>query len=208
MGVRNAVDVFDDWAQIGKDVGMERGHSAAVSEMLSYILNKMEKRENNFSAIDVGCGNGWVVRLFKSNSFCDFAVGIDGSQSMIDKANAADPDGEYRVELLPDYNPESKFDVVFSMEFLYYLKEPEVLLKNIYDSWLNSNGWLIVGIDHYLENEESLSWPEKVGVFMNTKSENEWLKIWNNCGFKSIISWRANVKPDSEGTLVIAGRKD
>ncbi len=208
MSLRTAVEVFDDWAQIGKDEGMERGHSPAVSEMLEYISEKMNVRENKFSAIDVGCGNGWVVRLLKKNPSCGSAVGIDGSKSMIEKAQAIDPEGDYRVALLPNYNPPSKFDVVHSMEFLYYLKEPEKLLMNIHDYWLKSDGWLIVGIDHYSENEDSLSWPEKVGVYMNTKCEKEWIDIWESCGYNSIISWRANVSDDSTGTLVIAGKKD
>ena len=208
MGLRTAVEVFDDWAIKGKDVGMEQGHSEAVKEMLSFVFDKMEEREKTFSAIDVGCGNGWVVRHFQENPLCEFAVGIDGSNTMIEKAHQIDPEGNYRIALLPDFMPDSQFDIVHSMEFLYYLQEPETLLKNIHDSWLKSDGWLIVGIDHYLENEDSLTWPEKVGVFMNTKSEDEWKTLWNECGFDSIISWKANVTSDSAGTLVIAGKKE
>ena len=32
--VRPAVDVFSDWAEEGRDEGMERGHAPAVGEML------------------------------------------------------------------------------------------------------------------------------------------------------------------------------
>ena len=206
--LRSAVEVFDNWAKIGKDEGMEKGHSPAVGEMLEYIFEKMGDRKDKFSAIDIGCGNGWVVRLLQKNSSCRFAVGIDGSKSMIEKAKNIDPGGDYRIALLPEYTPESKFDVVHSMEFIYYLKEPEKLIKNIYDNWLNIDGWLIMGVDHYLENEESLSWPEKVGVYMNTKSEKEWIDVWESCGYNSVISWKANVGPNSNGTLVIAGKKN
>ena len=208
MNHRTAVEVFDDWAKLGKDAGMETGHSGAVEEMLTFIFGKMDENNRKYTAIDVGCGNGWVVRKFIENRNCEFAIGIDGSSSMIEKAHAIDPDGNYQIALLPDFVPNSKFDVVHSMEFLYYLEHPETLLKSIHDSWLNSNGWLVVGIDHYLENKESLSWPEKVGVFMNTKSEAEWIEIWKESGFESVVSWRANVNSNSSGTLVIAGRKN
>ena len=33
--MREAIDVFGEWAEVGKDEGMERGHAAAVEEMLS-----------------------------------------------------------------------------------------------------------------------------------------------------------------------------
>ena len=43
MRLRTAVEVFDDWAIKGKDVGMEQGHSAAVKEMLSFVFDKMKE---------------------------------------------------------------------------------------------------------------------------------------------------------------------
>ena len=52
-----AVDVFSQWALIGKDEGMERGHAASVQAMLELALPKPNPE---FSAIDLGCGNGWV----------------------------------------------------------------------------------------------------------------------------------------------------
>ena len=33
--MKQATDVFNDWAHRGKDEGMERGHGPAVREMLS-----------------------------------------------------------------------------------------------------------------------------------------------------------------------------
>ena len=35
MAMKQATDVFNDWAHRGKDEGMERGHGPAVREMLS-----------------------------------------------------------------------------------------------------------------------------------------------------------------------------
>ena len=34
MDKRPATEVFHDWALVGKDEGMERGHAASVSEMI------------------------------------------------------------------------------------------------------------------------------------------------------------------------------
>ena len=81
MEIRKATDVFHDWALAGKDLGMEKGHSYAVNEMLNFIFKEAAKMNKNFSAIDVGCGNGWVVRLIDNHELCDYAEGIDGAKA-------------------------------------------------------------------------------------------------------------------------------
>ena len=53
---------FDEWAILGKDAGMEKGHHASVSHMLKIIFYEYENKKKKYSAIDFGCGNGWVVR--------------------------------------------------------------------------------------------------------------------------------------------------
>ena len=205
MEMRKATDVFHDWALAGKDLGMEKGHSHAVNQMLEFIFKKAEKSMQNFSAIDVGCGNGWVVRLFDEQHMCNYAEGIDGAKAMIDKAKQIDPNGNYSICNLPEFKPERKYDFLHSMEFLYYLEDPKEMLKLFFREWINDGGWAVIGIDHYLEHEESLGWPEHVGVRMTTLSTEQWLEAWKDAGFSSITHWHAGEK--SPGTLVIAGQK-
>ena len=38
--MRKPTDVFGEWAEIGKDIGMEESHAIAVDEMISFPLNK------------------------------------------------------------------------------------------------------------------------------------------------------------------------
>ena len=54
----NIGDFFDAWALNGRDLSMEKGHSKAVNKFLRSI-----DFTDSFSFLDVGCGNGWVVRL-------------------------------------------------------------------------------------------------------------------------------------------------
>ena len=44
--MREAIDVFGEWAEVGKDEGMERGHAAAVEEMLEFIYQRAKDLEN------------------------------------------------------------------------------------------------------------------------------------------------------------------
>ena len=205
MGKRPATDVFHDWAIAGKDEGMEKGHAFAVNEMLDFLFKQAEDMTGKFSAIDVGCGNGWVVRLLKNHSACGYAEGIDGAPAMIDKAKTIDPEGNYSKCILPEFKPSKKYDFLHSMEFLYYLDNPQNMLKLFFEQWINPCGWAVIGIDHYLENQESLTWPEHVGVNMTTLSINQWLEAWKDAGFSNIKHWQTGKK--SAETLIIAGQK-
>ena len=84
--LRQATDVFGEWAVQGKDLGMEKGHAAAVQEMLDFALVERERMNKKFSFLDLGCGNGWVVRKVSKDSFCSHAHGIDGAKQMIESA--------------------------------------------------------------------------------------------------------------------------
>ena len=55
---KSPIDVFDNWVKIGKDDGLEKNHASAVGKMVEYSTSSLEQ----FSFIDAGCGNGWLVR--------------------------------------------------------------------------------------------------------------------------------------------------
>ena len=75
--MKDAIEVFNRWAEINKDRGMEEGHRGrnlplykvaegeeinAVNEMLDYALKERDEINHDFTFLDLGCGNGWVVR--------------------------------------------------------------------------------------------------------------------------------------------------
>ena len=93
--MRKPTDVFGEWAEIGKDIGMEESHAIPVDEMISFALKERLKIGKNFSFLDIGCGNGWVVRNAANNTLCNQAVGIDGAKQMIANAESRGGDAEY-----------------------------------------------------------------------------------------------------------------
>ena len=203
--MRKATDVFGEWAAKGKDEGMEKNHAIPVKEMIDFILYNREKK---FSFLDLGCGNGWVVREIVKNPLCYRAVGIDGSENMISKANSlSNDDIEYILEDINSFNSKEKYDIIHSMEVLYYLDNPKGILKKVLNNWLENNGRLIIGIDHYYENTDSHSWEEKVGTKMLMFNELDWVQMFREVGFQQVESWRANKHKGWEGTLVITGKK-
>ena len=202
MEKKAAVEVFSQWALIGKDEGMERGHAASVQAMLELAIPKLN---GGFSAIDLGCGNGWVTRMLTELG-AGHSEGVDGSNEMINKATSKDSNHKYSQGLLPDWSPGRRFDLVHTMEFLYYLDDPAGMISIIHDEWLEENGILVAGVDHYLEHEESLTWPEHVGVHMTTLSIDDWKSAMVNAGFKDVEIHQVAGKENFPGTLVMLGR--
>lgn len=203
MTKRDATELFSEWALRDRDLGMESGHAASVGEMLSMALSRME---GTFSAIDVGCGNGWVCRALEDNEDCEVAIGVDGSEEMIRKARKRG-DGEFHHARLPGWAPSQRFDLVHSMEFLYYLDDPLAMLAEIQEHWMEPGGVLVAGVDHYLENEDSLDWPVGLSVHMTTLSEEEWRQGMIEAGFVDVETRRVGVKEGFVGTLAMFGRK-
>ena len=204
MAIRDATEVFSEWALRDRDKGMEMGHAKSVKEMLN-IATPLIKTP--FSVIDVGCGNGWVCRKLYSSEICSKVVGIDGSTEMIAKAKQRS-NGEFHLAKLPDWKPPQKFNLIHSMEFLYYLKDPLEMLKIFFNEWLDDKGVLIAGVDHYLENHASHDWPESLNVHMTTLSEGQWKQGMIDAGFTEVETRRVGIKPGFVGTLAIFGRKD
>ena len=205
--MRIATEVFSEWAEKGKDIGMEKGHALAVEDMISFATQERTNLKRNFSFLDLGCGNGWVVRMLENNQLCVRSVGIDGAKQMIEKASEDTSKSEYLHKNIDTYSSPDKFDLIHSMEVLYYLEDPALTIKKIADSWLNKEGRLIAGVDLYFENTESHSWEEKVGTKMMMLKEAEWIEIFSSAGLKDVKSWRSNQNQDWAGTMVLTGKK-
>ena len=62
---------FNEWAENGKAESMEIEHGKNVLKFLKKISFDKE-----FSFLDIGCGNGWVVRYISQIENCKTAVEI------------------------------------------------------------------------------------------------------------------------------------
>ncbi len=127
---------FDEWAINGRAELMEKEHGKNVSKFLDKIVF-----DKPFTFLDVGCGNGWVVRKIASNPKCKKAVGIDKSKKMIQqsKKNKKNSTEEFLHTNVESLKYKGKFDYIFSMESLYYADSIEVALKKIFK--LLKPGW-------------------------------------------------------------------
>ena len=83
---------------------MEKNHASAVGKMVEFSTSSLEQ----FSFIDAGCGNGWLVRNISNDSRCIKSIGIDGSKRMIEKAKKLDKKNEYVCSDLLNWKPVRK----------------------------------------------------------------------------------------------------
>tara|TARA_E500000331_G_scaffold176542_1_gene170260 strand:- start:574 stop:1182 length:609 start_codon:yes stop_codon:yes gene_type:complete len=202
--MESPIKVFSNWVISGKDEGMEKGHSPAVKNMLEYSTKKL----TDYSFIDAGCGNGWVVRNIGSDPKCNKAIGVDGSSNMIEKAQKLDIKNEYHCNELMSWRPNKKVDIVHSMEVFYYFENPDKLIKHIYNDWLIKGGRLIMGIDYYKENVPSHTWQEDCNIStMKMFEKKDWIGFFKTAGFKKLDSWFYGKDGEWNGTLIISGIK-
>jgi len=199
---------FDEWAKIGRSELMEKEHSKNVLKFLSSV-----SFDKPFSFLDIGCGNGWVVRKIAQHSNCKKAVGIDKSKNMITNAKSKKISQieKYHVADIDSWANTEKFDFIFSMESLYYVKSIKDSLQKIYKH-LKSNGKFFCGTDFYKDNKATAVWSEKMKIPMHLHSKYEWKKLFLDAGFdvktKHIKDLQNSRKWKREfGTLFIIGTK-
>jgi len=199
---------FDEWAQNGKAELMEQEHGKNVSKFLEKISFKKQ-----FSFLDVGCGNGWVIRKVSTNPKCRKALGIDKSKRMIIQAkkNKKNSNEEYIHTTIESWKYSGKFDFIFAMESIYYADSIEVALKQIY-KLLKPGGRFFCGIDFYLENKATTKWSKLMKVQMHLHSKRQWKQFFVDAGFETKTKHIKDLKSKKKwkrefGTLFIIGKK-
>jgi len=200
------IETFNNWAKLNKDQSMEKGHSHSVNKMFEILKEKTNLLESTFSFIDIGCGNGWVIRKVLKNPHCHYALGIDGADSMIKKALHYKT-GDFIKTDIESFKFQKKFDIIFSMETFYYLKNIENFIDNLYNKGIKDKGSMIIGIDHYKENASTLKWEEEYNLKTQTLSIKEWYKKLSKHDFSEIKIYQHGAKKNWEGTLILYARK-
>ena len=171
--------VFDEWADAGRDRNLENGHRHSVDS----ILDTLDFGES-FSFLDVGCGNGWVVRRMAADGRCARAVGIDKSEKMVQKARKMRTGEQERYHAVSLEEWESDpFDVIFSMETIYYAESVQRAISKAYEM-LVPGGRFVCGTDYYRENPDTRHWDDMMDVRLHLHSEAEWVRMFERSGFE------------------------
>ncbi len=199
---------FDKWAQNGRAELMENEHGNNVSKFLQTIVF-----DKPFTFLDVGCGNGWVVRKIAKKNNCKKATGIDISKKMIiQSVKKVNNNKELFVHTdIESWDYKGKFDFIFSMESLYYTDSIKIALEKIY-KLLKPGGQFFCGTDFYTDNKATTRWANIMKIQMHLHSKKVWRQFFENAGFqvktKHIKDSKNKKKWKREfGTLFITGTK-
>ena len=199
---------FDKWAQNGRAELMEVEHGKNVSKFLQAI-----SFDKPFTFLDVGCGNGWVVRKIAKEKNCKKAIGIDKSKKMIiqSKKKIDSKKEEFINTDVESMKYKGKFNFIFSMESLYYADSIEVALEKIY-KLLKPGGKFFCGTDFYTDNKATARWANIMKIQMHLHSKKEWKEYFQNAGFKVKTKQIKDLKNRKKwkrefGTLFIIGTK-
>ena len=120
MKTKTAIDEFNHWAEIGKDVGMQDGHNPSVSRMLE-ILDERYSMDRIQSMLDLGCGTGLCGVTLRGR--CSELIGVDLSEQMLGKAKKKGVYTQLEKIELTKYlkNSKLKFDLIIAGDVLIYV---------------------------------------------------------------------------------------
>ncbi len=204
-GVRQT---FDKWAHSGRAELMEIEHGKNVSKFLKNV-----PFDKPFTFLDVGCGNGWVVRKIAKEKACKKSIGIDISKNMISQAKKKKDSKkeEFFHTDIESWKYNGKFDFIFSMESLYYANSLKIALEKIF-KLLKPGGQFFCGTDFYTDNKATARWSKIMKIQMHLHSKKEWKMIFHDAGFKvktkNVKDLKSKKKWKREfGTLFIVGTK-
>jgi SAM-dependent methyltransferase len=108
------------------------------------IENIFTNPSPNNLVLDIGCGTGHHVKLL--NSLNIKVIGVDNSQSMIQKCKSNFPGLNFKVSNILNTMefPENTFSHILCLYFtIYYIKDKRLFFENCYH-WLQPNGLLVI----------------------------------------------------------------
>ena len=191
---RAAAQEFDRWADAGRGESMHRGHLAVTTPVIDRWTLDADSR-----VLDVGCGNGWAVRLLLERGAGD-GIGVDLSPRMIEEARAHGR-GSFHVASGAELPlPDDHVSHVLSVESLYYYPDPVAALRE-WARVARPGAELAIVIELYAENRGSAIWAEVLDVHAHLWSEARWLEALAEAGWEARaerILHPGPVKPEAE----------
>jgi ubiquinone/menaquinone biosynthesis C-methylase UbiE len=184
MSQKKVVETFDEWAETGRDVGMEEGHGDVVRQAIA----RMEIRPGE-RILDLGCGNGWATRLLAQANAGVQAIGVDASAKMVARAeelHSLTIRARYEVASFEELSfRDASFDRVFSMEAFYYAAD---LGKAIGEAWrvLKPGGRAEVLVDYFEESPASEPWARVIGAELHRLDGDGWRRAFERAGFSPV----------------------
>ena len=174
---------FDQWAQNGRAESMANGHGNVTLQLLEKLPYAISGK-----TLDIGCGNGWLVRECVSQG-AQKSFGIDISPKMIAEAKRLEHFEGREIYAVGDAQkidiPDNTFDLITSIESLYYYPNPVQALNEWYRI-TKAGGQLAIMIDLYKESPATHSWIAALDISVHLFSMKQLKEELENIGWKNI----------------------
>jgi trans-aconitate 2-methyltransferase len=109
-----------------------------------FDLMAMVERKNIENAVDLGCGSGELTKLLFDSLSVKHGVGIDSSESMLEKALAfSGPNLTFKRRDIELFRESAKYDLIYSNAALQWCSSHGQILENLRES-LAPNGQLAI----------------------------------------------------------------
>jgi len=186
---------FNRWAEEGRGEEMESHHLPIVEPMLALMHLQPSDR-----ILDVGCGTGWLACKIAAQVTDGDVVGIDVSDEMIRRAQAASAETEriaFRLgvaERIP--SADDYFTKVISVESAYYWPAPAQGLGEIFRVLApGGSAWIL--INYYRDNPYCHQWGPLYNTPAHLLAADEWAEHFRAAGFAEVARRRL---PDNSPT--------
>ena len=179
---------FNRWAKEGLGEGMENHHLPVVTPTLE--LMDLQPQD---SVLDLGCGTGWLARRIAEIVRDGQVTGVDVSDEMIRRAQAASagiPNLKFlrgTAEEIPA--PAASFNHVISVESAYYWNQPGRGIHEILRV-LRPGGSAWILINFYRDNPYCHQWSDHYRTPTHLLSAAEWEAIFTAEGFAEVTHRR------------------
>jgi ubiquinone/menaquinone biosynthesis C-methylase UbiE len=188
MSVR---EEFDEWAESGRDKGMEERHWHTAK----HVLARMPVEDDDY-VLDLGTGSGYALRALRERGVAR-GYGLDGAPEMARNAQSYTEDDQLGY-VVGDFGSlpfaDDSVDHIFSFEAFYYSDDPHETLEEI-RRVLKSGGTFYCGVNYYEENVHSHQWQERISVEMTRWDREQYREAFESAGLH--VAEQDNV-PDRE----------
>lgn len=161
-----------------------------VTNLARFIHKKIGKKTGKL--IDVGCGNGLVLRFFRDKGFDVTGMELSSELCQAMKNNPALKDINIIQGDISKKNGNGEFDFVLASDVIEHIKGDEKALKNLF-SFVKPNGLLVVSVPahaylfgkrdklwkHYRRYDRYLLLKRIEGL----KGRLEFITYWNFVGY-------------------------
>jgi 2-polyprenyl-3-methyl-5-hydroxy-6-metoxy-1,4-benzoquinol methylase len=156
---------------------------ASLDELPRYsiLVGWHEYHNPGGSILDLGCGQGILLKKFPNHSFSKYTA-IDFSLEAVKQINQDSKVEAFEADITK-YVPTQKYDSIIFNESLYYVKNPITHLKN-YFNYLNDNGYIFLSIHLKKNSDLVIEIKNNFQISNENIVENRWGEKWSCLSIK------------------------